>query len=779
MRYRRLFPLFRCIANYGCIPLLLLLLGAAWLLGATGQAGAALSAPLALASDQFGYQADDTVAYSWLQADSTFSVTLQTDDRDNETSLPISLGFNFPFYENAYPQVYASTNGLIAFSLPGARSFVNSSIPLEVYPNNFVTPFWDDLALGGGGIYTGTGVTGGQRYFLIEWREVVFAGSPGDILTFEVILYENGNILFQYQTLNGALDGATVGIENADGSDGLLYAYNSAALAQGDAILITRPTGGRVKVSPVFQSDFIRAGEAGFDFQVTNIGDAGADTYDLFQVEVSQPGWQVEVSLLAGLPLEDTDGDSLLDTGEIAQGAAESLYVKIIAPANAQVGDGARATLTFQSSRNPTRQAVVTLEVVIPAPFAYAYGDTRVVQLGMVSRHHHYDVRVESNYTGNNLDLIRTAQGNYLYVWEEYGSRQVDNKHISFANIRYATYDRYGKVLAPSAILINNQAVMETTRDLAPVMAALPDGRVGILWARSVEESLTVTLFDMYFGLLGADGQPIGNPVNWKITQDSSAFTRIKQVRLAVTSDSKFVLSWVAYRMTAEGQARDIYLAVYDANRNKLFPTSAEVGFQFTNSQPQQFHYEYPSLAAVGQGKAWLAYTEFDLVNLTGANTLVVIDIAALLANPGDPQAAIGAPAAISDGGFGTVMTQLNNEHVLVAWKDSNRYQITYRLFDASTAASPTAATSLDLPSGHQADYVSVTSDVLGRGILTWLDYFNFQLVYALVGPDGALITPPTFFNTNRDVYFFTSYNGQGNAPFDDFWQVQMPLIQR
>ena len=54
------------------------------------------------------------------------------------------------------------------------------------------------------------------------------------------VLYETGRILFQYRRLNTDRDrgnSATVGIENAAGTDALQFSFNAASLANGQAIL--------------------------------------------------------------------------------------------------------------------------------------------------------------------------------------------------------------------------------------------------------------------------------------------------------------------------------------------------------------------------------------------------------------------------------------------------------------------------------------------------------------------------------------------------------------
>jgi hypothetical protein len=86
-----------------------------------------------------------------------------------------------------------------------------------------------------------------------EWSnvnaEVLVGSDPAAPITFETVIYENGTILFQYQSLTGTLYfsasaelanySASVGIENGAGEIGLQYSFNEARLANGRAILFS------------------------------------------------------------------------------------------------------------------------------------------------------------------------------------------------------------------------------------------------------------------------------------------------------------------------------------------------------------------------------------------------------------------------------------------------------------------------------------------------------------------------------------------------------------
>jgi hypothetical protein len=176
-------------------------------------------------SDEYGYSIAG-VTYDWIDLrtglDSRIDVTYTLTLPSLETySGQINLEFpnDFAFYENKYSQVRISKYGLLLFG-DGIKAPLNQPIPFDTEPNNFIAPFWDNLVMVDGtihsAIYYGLGYIDEEPIFVVEWKDLVFLGTNDRVQTFEVILFENGNILLQYQTLtdNPEGPGYTVGIEN-------------------------------------------------------------------------------------------------------------------------------------------------------------------------------------------------------------------------------------------------------------------------------------------------------------------------------------------------------------------------------------------------------------------------------------------------------------------------------------------------------------------------------------------------------------------------------------
>jgi subtilisin family serine protease len=196
--------------------------------------------------DPFGYSWIDSnepngPQYVWEDIVSTGTLatnwvaTGSFDPKDEGYAGPFPLGFNFNFYGNPKTQVYVSSNGLLLFNTISTNIFSNVAIPNANVPNEYIAPFWDDLD----GRTQGTVhyKQDGNKFIVqfTNWQRYSATGS----LTFQVVLYSNGRIMFYYNNMNATLNSATVGIENATGTVGLQVAYNATYVTNGLAVKIS------------------------------------------------------------------------------------------------------------------------------------------------------------------------------------------------------------------------------------------------------------------------------------------------------------------------------------------------------------------------------------------------------------------------------------------------------------------------------------------------------------------------------------------------------------
>ncbi len=185
--------------------------------------------------DNFGYTWADSnepggPAYSWVDISGIGTAGTFGDDSNSGA---ISLGFSMPFYGNIFSSVNVCSNGFLSFTST-STSYTNQGIPTGGEPENLIAPFWDDLNPSSGGtIYTWSDTANGR--FIVQWDAVPRYSNTSALETFQAILYSDGRIVFQYETISDALS-VTVGIENADGTDGLEVVANADYLTSGMAI---------------------------------------------------------------------------------------------------------------------------------------------------------------------------------------------------------------------------------------------------------------------------------------------------------------------------------------------------------------------------------------------------------------------------------------------------------------------------------------------------------------------------------------------------------------
>ena len=165
------------------------------------------------------------ITYQWVEISNTGMKVAQGGVGTYEE---VALGFPFSFYGITYTTLFVSSSGFATFGT-GDGSAYNGSIPSSETPNNAIYAFWADLMPLGGGfgdIYAQQ--VAADRY-VVQWNRVPRVSGSGQE-TFEIILNGADNtISLQYQSVAGT-DSCTVGVENADGTGAVQYAYNAAGV---------------------------------------------------------------------------------------------------------------------------------------------------------------------------------------------------------------------------------------------------------------------------------------------------------------------------------------------------------------------------------------------------------------------------------------------------------------------------------------------------------------------------------------------------------------------
>lgn len=184
-----------------------------------------------------------SATYAWETASTNVTwentSTSYPNDDDRQT---VNIGFTFNYGGVNYTQLQIITNGLLHFGANQNmhQAFTNTTLPTGAY-DRFIAPYWDDLnPLGNPTTQVRYSTLGSapNRRFVVSWEGVPVFPNTGSY-TFQVVLYENGDIKFQYGAGNANGASATIGLE-VSSSDYNLFSFNASSVSNGTAILYSR-----------------------------------------------------------------------------------------------------------------------------------------------------------------------------------------------------------------------------------------------------------------------------------------------------------------------------------------------------------------------------------------------------------------------------------------------------------------------------------------------------------------------------------------------------------
>jgi hypothetical protein len=742
--------------------------------------GAATRSPEA---DIYGY----TVAVkspAWIDTTAT-GTEITFSNRDDDYAGPIPVGFAFPFYEGSFSNVYVNTNGILTFG-SGNDSYENRDIPRDTLPNNFIAPFWDDLILivdeatnkPISRVFYKSGSDAQGKYFIVEWNKITRLDTREDVLTFQVILRENGNILIQYKTLSGTLTNATVGIEDDQGVDGVRYVYNAAGLKTSEALQYTRPAASaRAKIFPLYRGNFVRSAETVFWFTVRNTGQKGTDTYD-FQLSAFPSAWSVSFYDSMGALLKDTDGDGKVDTGTIAQGSQRAVKVKVVAPGSAAVGDTIKVNLSVLSSIDPTRKAQASFQAAVPAAFAQAQLNAGQMRLQLVWQVNQLAaLAAPTQFTGSNLAVQRFTNGNYMYSWEQNISPVSGLFH---ADLKYTILSDVGGAIIGIKNLTDNSAVTVITEDRNLVSSVMQNGNVGTAWTRKETATIndeTKYRYNVFFSVIDASGKivtpalNVTKNTNWR-GQDDENVPYYLNPRIATTEDNRFVITWIKDILQSSLSVINVeYVVLNSAGSQVKAPTL------LTKDQPGGSYYDAPVISDMENNKALLSYAFVDPAVIPSKRQLYYV----ILNSSGNlvkNQTAI----ANSEGATFHDSVRLGDGGLLIGWASTSSGGVGFCILNDDTGAVIAATQQLTLPDYRDSISVSTARDEDGKGILTWGDRLeNEHLYYVLIDKTGAVLTPAMIFlsGSSTNPTLTTNAYGYGLASYEGAWIHNLPITRR
>ncbi len=154
-----------------------------------------------------GYNEDLNNNYEWIDISSEPDLGLNDDEY-----IGVLLPFDFEFYDSTFSTVYISDNGYLSFADSSPDDYTNEDIPLGGADYEYlIAPFWDDLyseiAGGSGTIH----VKDFGTYWVVQWVNMSHF-DYNHIGTFQVILFQSGDIVFNFKNINYTAGGYTTGI---------------------------------------------------------------------------------------------------------------------------------------------------------------------------------------------------------------------------------------------------------------------------------------------------------------------------------------------------------------------------------------------------------------------------------------------------------------------------------------------------------------------------------------------------------------------------------------
>ncbi len=260
--------------------------------------------------DGFGYVWADSnepggPVYSWVDITATGTALGLSDDGEAN----VSTSFGFPFYGGVYTDLRVGNNGGILVGVTAGNIVTTNACPLPGQTEPAIFPFWDDIDSDTGDVYWEDQVAcahpdcaGGC--LVVEWFDRPHFSNIG-AATFEAILCDDGDIIFQYAdvdfgnpTYNGGAS-ATVGIED-DGQDASYFleaTCNSPVITDTMAIRFNRLPGAGIQFNKTVGTDpnscattdsiVVASGtDVTYCYEVSNVGTITLSLHDLVDSEL-------------------------------------------------------------------------------------------------------------------------------------------------------------------------------------------------------------------------------------------------------------------------------------------------------------------------------------------------------------------------------------------------------------------------------------------------------------------------------------------------------------
>lgn len=757
-----------------------------------------------LGHDQFGYDWSDASPVSWVDATSgTLAVARPS---GSFMSGPFTLPFTFTYYGQAFTNVYLSWNGFLSFN-SGTSS--PPRLPSSNSPNNVIAPyaanFGEDV---GNGVYYLVGGTAPNRYMVIEWHDMQgFAyfphtGNTAGRYRFEAILFESGDIKFQYQVvapktgfyLTDSIDSCgVIGMEDGNGKDYVRYQGSTCyhALAN-KAILIKRPPAqGRLWLANQTLDGLIVAGTSKtFTFTIQNLGDLGADTYDLSIAS----GWPAALYTSDGATaLVDTNANGVIDSGVIAPKIVQTYTVRISAPANLGAGQWNAATMTLRSVKTPTVAQTIKILTTISAPIALAYASGGPAQMNLLLTN-----PSNQRFISQSISETTTIDGAIARRPDGGFAQLITTRTCSIVgscNSFQYTWHTY-ITLITKAGEIENTILTSDFMALQPAMSIAPNGNILIAGVRNPDTGASTIIQDVWFMVVDKTGTVVHSveSLSGLYSADSNGYAGSPSV--AATHDGNFVVTWVRAYDEVDNSSTpckrngscaliDAYYAVVDSSG-----VTVKAAGRLTADTTNKLDSHSP-VALVGQTNNKVAFSlirtdaQTRTVQLGQMDSVGTVTLSpTIIATMADPLDWIDQPRIV----------ELSVGRLLLAWfqrMDGSPAALHTYSFNAALGdkLGPTIVTNSEGDTAPPC-CISFAPDSFGHASLVWSAFSSNsqRSFYALIDQTGKTLAPrTTIFETANALTsspgYFKGINNYGyaiaSASTDASLLIFMPMSLR
>ncbi len=168
---------------------------------------------------QTNYQMITDDSYTWQEM--RFGATSLSLSDDG--SINVALPFTFEFYDANFTSVNVGANGYISFI--DDALLTSGLIPATGAGYRYiVAPFWGNLQPASGGGSGTIAVKSSGYYWTVAWTDIIYFSSGPTVGTFQITLYQNGDIVFNYDYINSTTSGYVCGLNHGINSS-LYNAY--------------------------------------------------------------------------------------------------------------------------------------------------------------------------------------------------------------------------------------------------------------------------------------------------------------------------------------------------------------------------------------------------------------------------------------------------------------------------------------------------------------------------------------------------------------------------